>query len=208
MIRFAAALSVSALLPAAELVVRDVGGGLAWQPTSFTYALADDTGRRTGSDAFDRRYGIELSGLYSFAGTGDSTGMVAGGGLGAGRADYTGGGLTEYGLHARVGYAWAATDRLSLLGDARLGLGYGSLTIDGGSSFPSYTATGPQIGLGAGVGAAFAVTEKVVVRLDAGYRRDQFRMSGGGKTLDLTASGPAVSVTIAWRTSATPFLLE
>jgi hypothetical protein len=195
--------------PAAELVVRDIGGGLVLAPTSFTYDLTDGNGTRSGSDTLASRYGIEATGMYSFAGTGDRGGPVAGGGLHLSRGTYgSGGGLDDYGIHARGGWAWAWSDQIAVAVEGRLAAGFAEFTLDGGDAFPRYRATGPTLGLGAGLAGTWAFTERLAVRLDIQYRRDQARLSGDGADLDLIVSGPAVALTLAWRASATPFLLE
>ena len=202
-------LTVCGGLPAAELVIRDVGVAVGVAPSSFTYDLTNAAGSRSGDDSLDTNIQLEGHGRYSLAGTGESWGIVVGGGLGLERAAYASGGswlATE--VRGLAGVGWAMNDRLTLLGEAELGLGFGTLQIDGGSAFPGTRFSGRLVSPGARVVALMTLTEQWYTSLSVGWRQTRGSFTGDGTDLSLTMSGFTAAVGFEWRLSARPALLE
>ena len=202
-------LTIGCALPAAELVVRDVGLAVGVAPSSFTYDLSNDAGSRSGNDALGTNLELEGHGRYSLAGTGESWGVVVGGGLALERAGYTtGGGWLASEVRGLAGLGWALTDRLTLLGEAELGLGYGTLQIDGGSAFPGTRFSGRILSPGARAVALITLSEQWYTSLSLGWRQTRGTFTGDGSNLSLTMSGFTAAVGFEWRFSARPALLE
>ncbi len=202
-------LLLGSIASASELVVRDLGISLDLPPSGFRYTLTDDAGERSGTDALKSHLGIVLGGRYSLAGTGATSGLVVGGGLAADRATYgSSGSWSSYSLRGTAGWGWAATDRLTLLGEALLGLGAARLSVDGGGTFGSYSARGGLVEPGLQVAATFAMTDELILTGDLGWRRASAKLTGDDADIDVTRSGFAFGVGVAWRFSNRPFLLE
>ena len=209
MLRHLFVLTVSGCLPAAELVIRDVGLAVGVAPSSFTYDLSNDAGSRSGNDSLGTNIQLEGHGRYSLAGTGESWGVVVGGGLAMERAAYaSGGGWLASEVRGLAGLGWAINDRLTLLGEAELGLGYGTLQIDGGSAFPGTRFSGRLLSPGARVVALMTLSEKWYTSLSLGWRQTRGSFTGDSTDLSLTMSGFTAAVGFEWRLSASPALLE
>lgn len=199
----------AAALPAAELVMRDIGVGVVAPPTGFTYDVSSDAGDRSGSDSFGSAYGIDLHGRYSLARTGDSIGLVLGAALGAEKADYSAGGsFTAFSGTGLMGCGWAISDRLILLGEAQVGLGLGKLDLDASSSAEALSVSGPLIIGGVQASGHFALTESLVLALGVGWQETIAPLSGNGVNIDLKISGVTAFLSLDWRLSDRPFLLE
>ncbi len=198
-----------AALPAAELVMRDIGVGVVLPPTDFTYDVTSDAGDRSGNDSFDSAYGIDLHGRYSLARTGDSIGLVLGAALGAEKADYSAGGTwTEFSASGLVGCGWALSDRWILLGEAQLGLGLGQFDLDASSAAPALSVSGPLIIGGIQASGRFALTESVILGVGVGWQQTIAPLSGDGVDMILKISGTTAFLSLDWRLSDRPFLLE
>lgn len=196
-------------LPAAELVMRDIGVGVVLPPTNFSYDLSSNAGDRSGSDAFDSAYGLEVHGRYSLARPGDAIGVVLGAAVASERATYAGGGgWTEFAASGLLGGGWALSDRLILLGEARLGLGVGKLTLGGSDALMGMTATGPLLIGGIQASGRFSLTESVIVGAGVGWQQTVASLSGEGVDMTLQISGAMAFLSLDWRLSDRPFLLE
>ena len=207
--RFLYLLMCSCGLPAAELVVRDVGVSVGVAPSSFSYDLSNAAGSRSGDDAFDTNLEVEGHGRYSLAGTGESWGAVVGAGLALQRAGYgSGGGWVSPQVRALAGVGWALSDRWTLLGEAELGLGVGTLRIDGGASFPEQRYRGTVLAPGLRATALMTLSEQWYGSLSAGWRQTRGSFTGDGADLSLTISGFTAALGAEWRFSARPALLE
>lgn len=194
---------------AAELVVRDVGLAVGVAPSTFSYELSNDAGSRTGEDSLGTNIGIEGHGRYSLAGTGESWGIVLGGGLAAERASYaTGGGWLATEVRGLAGLGWAVSDRITLLGEAELGFGVGTVSIDGGGAFPESRFTGRILAPGARAVALVTLNEQCYGTVSAGWRQTRGSFTGDGSDLTLTLSGFTFALGLEWRLSARPALLE
>jgi hypothetical protein len=202
-------LAATTCMPAAELVMRDVGVGLVMPPTDFTYDLTSSAGDRTGSDAFDSAYGLEIHGRYSLARPGDALGVVLGAAVASERATYAGGGSwSEFSACGLLGSGWAVTDRLILLGEAKLGLGVGKLTLAGNESMEAVTAAGPLVIGGVQASGHYSLSDSVVVGLGLGWQQTLASLSGDGVDATLKISGVTAFLSLDWRLSDRPFLLE
>ncbi len=197
------------LLPAAELVMRDLRVELASEPTAFSYQLNDETGSRSGADSFDSAYGLGLGARWSFAGPGRSHGLLADVALLGTKRTYSGGGLTSYGLRVGGGYGWAVADQLALTGMVEVGGGLASLALDGAGAFPAYNADGSWFGYGLRAGAVWYVTDRLFVDLSAAWRTEQQQLGAdGGQDLSLNVSGIGYCLGVGWRLSTMPGRLE
>ena len=209
MFRHLLILTIGGGLSAAELVVRDVGVAVGVAPSSFSYDLSNDAGSRSGNDSLDTNLELEGRGRYSLAGTGESWGVVVGGGLALERASYaTGGGWLASEVRGLAGLGWAVNDRLTLLGEAELGLGYGTLQIDGGTSFPGTRFSGRILSPGMRAVALITLSEQWYTSVSLGWRQTRGSFSGDGTDLSLTMAGITAAVGFEWRLSASPALLE
>jgi hypothetical protein len=209
MLPLLAPLLAAAPAGAAELVVRDLSLGLELVPTGFSYQLTDPTGTRSGTDAFSSGYGAFLGSVWSIAGPGDSGGFLLGGELTYDKFAYTnGGGYTTYGARVLGGYAYALSDRWTLQALADVGLGAGSLQLEGKSAFSSYTANGLYYSYAARLGVSFSVNDSVLIDGDVGYRGITSSLSAGSTDLKLTSTGMCASLGLRWRFSSSPAPLE
>jgi hypothetical protein len=204
-----APLLMSAPLGAAELVVRDFTFGLESDPTAFHYQLTSQTGTRSGNDNFTNGYGVYLGTLWSFAGPGDSTGFLLGGQITYDRYGYAnGGGYTTYGGRVLGGYAYALSDRWTLQGLVDVGIGAGTLQVNGQKAFSSYSATGLNYAYAARLGVSFSVNDTLLIDGDVGYRDISSSLSAGSTDLKLTSTGLCGSLGLRWRFSSSPAPLE
>lgn len=200
---------LSSVVPAAELVMRDIGVGVVQLPTDFSYDVSAPAGNRSGDDTFDSAYGIDVHGRYSMARTGDSLGLVLGGALGAEQAAYApGGAWTAFTATGLAGCGWAITDRIILLGEAQVGLGLGQLEIDGSAAANSISVSGPLVRGGVQASGRFALTESVIIGLGVGWLQTMAPLSGDGVDTTLKISGTSAFLSLDWRLSDRPFLLE
>ncbi len=196
-------------LSAAELVMRDLGIGVVLPPTNFTYDLTSNAGDRSGSDAFDSAYGLEIHGRYSLARPGDAVGVVLGAAIASERATYAGGGgWTEFAASGLLGGGWAVSDRFILLGEARLGLGVGKLTLAGSDALVAVTASGPLLIGGIQASGRFSLSESVIIGAGVGWQQTVASLSGEDVDMTLKISGATAFLSLDWRLSDRPFLLE
>jgi hypothetical protein len=202
-------LGFTPVVSASELVQRDLMFSVGEEPTHFSYTLTSPGASRAGSDSFSSNLGASVGGRYSFAGPGDATGLVVGGGLDADQASYGSiGHYTGYGLHLDAGYAWAMTDSWTI--GSRVILGYGRATLDlqANNVFPSITTTGSTIGYAAAVDLDYSVTDRIAVMLDLGYAKSTATLSGSGVNLKLSTSGLTYALGVTYRFSVAPRPLE
>ncbi len=200
---------VAATLPAAELVVRDIGAGLVLPATGFDFTVSDDTGSRSGNDSFQHAFGAVIGGRWSFAPIGDPSGAVLGADLLVERAAYPAGGTwSATQVRGAAGWGWAVSDRLTLIGEGLLGLGYARLALDGNGETSDFTANGALLAPGVQGVAAWSFTDRWVGWASLGYSYQKARLTGDGADVDLTISGFAVGIGLSWRITDRPFLLE
>lgn len=197
-------------LPAAELVVRDLRVGVDLLPLDFDYTLKDSTGSRSGTDVFARNVGISIGGRYSLARIGDSHGTIVGMDLSVARAEYApaDGVISTYALAGELGYGWAMSDAVTVMGTGRIGLGVAHGTFNGAGSFASYAPSGPLGEYGLRAGVLWTVTDTIILDGTLGWRHAVTRMTSDGRDLDLDNGGLLVSVGMAWRFTSSPWRLE
>ncbi len=160
-------------------------------PTHFSYHLNGAGTSRSGSDAFSQNIGVAVAGRYSFAGAGDASSFVVGGGLVANQASYQSlGHYTGYGLQVSGGYGWAVTDSWSVGGRVLLGYGLATFDLQSNPAFPTASpAPAPRSPMAPWSTIDYTITEKLTVLLDLGYQQTSANLSGGGVTLKLKLSG-------------------
>lgn len=194
---------------AAELVIRDVGVEVELPATGYSFTLSDDTGSRSGRDSFTSGYGAGIGARWSFARIGDASGPVLGVALAVDRASYaSGGSWASSEVRGQGGWGWAVNDRFAVLAEGLLGLGVARLTVEGNGVFPGFSAKGGLITPGVQAVALWSINERWVASGTLGYRYGLAKLSGDGADIDLTLSGLAVGVGLAWRITDRPFLLE
>lgn len=207
--RFLLLLLVAGVVHAAELVIRDVGLELELPPTGYSFTVTDDTGTRSGNDSFSSGYGAAIGGRWSFARIGDASGPVAGIALAIDRASYsTGGSWSSTEVRGQAGWGWALNDRFAVLAEGLLGLGVARLTVDGNGAFPGFTANGGLVSPGVQAVGLYSINDRWIASATLGYRYSLAKLSGDGTDVDLTLSGFAVGIGLAWRITDRPFLLE
>ena len=202
-------LCVADVVHAAELVIRDVGLQLELPPTDCSFDFTDDNGTRSGNDSFSSGYGAVIGGRWSFARIGDPSGPVAGIDLAINRASYaTGGSWSSTEVRGQAGWGWALNDRVAVLAEGLLGFGVARLTVDGNGEFPGFTANGVLKSPGVQAVGLYSINDRWVASATLGYRYGLAKLSGDGTEVDLTLSGFAVGIGLAWRITDRPFLLE
>jgi hypothetical protein len=195
-------------LPAAELVIRDVTLGLTAPPAGFAYEISDSAGTRSGDDAFDAVSGLALGLHWSFAGPGQSTGLVVGGRLVSESSEFVGGGtFTGLGADLDLGYGWAISDRLSLVPMVSLSPRQHGMEVEAGGAIAGFSASGFGYGYGARAVLAYAIADVVVLGLEAGYRRSTASLSGD-RDVQFDTDGMTYGLVLGWRFAATPMGLE
>ena len=197
-----------AALPAAELVIRDVTLGVTTPPPNFTYEITDSAGTRSGQDAFDSVSGLALGFQWSFAGPGQSTGLVLGGRLISESSAFVGGGtFTGLGADLDVGYGWAITDRLTLVPLLTLSPRHHTMDVEASGSISGFSASGFGYAYGARAVLAYAIADVVVLGVEAGYRRGIASLSGD-RDVQFDTEGMTFGLVFGWRFAATPMGLE
>lgn len=202
-------LCMPTLLPAAELVVRDVHFAVEMLPTDFDYELASNVYSGSGSDAFEQHIGIAMGVQYSFSGTGDVSGFILGGEVAAAQADYGSiGNLTSFGLRLQGGYAWAITDSWLVRGCVEATYGQSTFDVTANTVFPAASLDGTLFGYGARVGLQYSFNDLLHIGLDVGWLDIEHDLSGDGVDLTLTNSGLVIGLGISYRLSNSPRPLE
>lgn len=197
-----------AVLPASELVIRDVTLGVTAPPANFTYEITDSAGTRSGQDAFDSVSGLALGFQWSFAGPGQSTGLVLGGRLISESSTFAGGGtFTGLGADLDVGYGWAISDRLTLVPLVTLSPRRHTMDVEASGSITGFSASGFGYAYGARAVLAYAIADVVVLGIEAGYRRGTASLSGD-RDVQFDTDGLTFGLVFGWRFAATPMGLE
>lgn len=203
-------LTITCVANTAELVVRDLIIDLEFLPAAYDYTLTDESGSRSDADEFDSALGIAIGGRYSFAGPGDRHGFIVGGELCA--AQYSTadpeGHLTTYGARVEGGYGLAINDRWTIVALVEAGYGMATFDVTGGSSFPTFSASGTTLNYGAALGVDFAITESVLVGIDIGYQIRTVDLSGNSLDIELEQAGLRAAIGLTYRFSARPSPLE
>jgi hypothetical protein len=189
----------------AELVIRDLVVSAGVAPSAYSYDLSSPSGARSGDDDLPTVIDGEVAGRWSLAPSGTDHGVVVGIGLGVEQAS-----STWNAIQARpaIGYGWAMNDVLTLLGQVDGLMGVSTLRISGGSAFPDARFNGTEIGAGLRATALVQITDGWLAGASAGWRVSQASLTSDDTDVDLQRSGPTFSLSVTWRFSDHPALLE
>ncbi len=200
------------LLPAvtaAELVVRDLRLGVVTRPSEFDFTLSSPLAEVSGSDAFGGGLSVEGGVRWSFARTGDTFGLIAGADLALDGQSYDGGdGLTTGWAKAAAGLGWAATDRLTVLGEGLVGYGLSRLRLPATAAAADYSADGTAFAYEGRVTGTWQFTRGFNAGLIAGWLIAQHDLSGDDSDLTLKQNGWYAGLVMSWRINDLPEGLE
>lgn len=203
------ACGVCSLLGSAELVVRDLRVAVGTRPADFDFDLTTSIARRSGSDAFDGGATVEGGLRWSLARPGDSLGLVVGADLAADAQSYgDGDGLATLWAKATIGLGWAATDRLTLLGEGLAGYGRSRLRLPATAAAEAFDAAGPAVAYEARLTGLWQVTRGFNAGLTAGWLVASHELDGDDSRLTLDQSGWYAALVFSWRLSDVPPRLE
>ena len=199
-------LGASSVLPAAELVMRDLHADLAILPTAFRYQTSSPTVSTDGDDHFRSGTGLRLGGRRSLTSAGDTMGLVLGADLVSDTWTYAGSGsLWGYGGHVSAGLGWAINDSWTLIFEPGVGVGFNRLNLPATRSGPGLTTTGRWLGWDARLVAAWQVSERIILRAHWGWMTAKHsEREAEGITDTLTPSGMTIGLGFAWRLSNAP----
>ncbi len=191
-------------LPAAELVVRDVGLRIETLPTEFRYEAVSDGFSRSGTDYLSSHLGLAAGGRYSFAGPGSTWGPVLGADLALMEGRSAAARLQEIeargvaGLGMQLGLAWTALIQVTA------GIGYGRMSLDAvdGSSAGELGSLTPGLALWWRTG------ERARLTVEAGWRTASAVLRHGGTDIDIRQSGATIGIGFTWGLSRAPWSLE
>ncbi len=196
-------------LPAAELVLRDLGGQVVMLPTAFTFTSSSAGYSTSGSDSFRSGSGLELGGRYAYVPAGASFGAVAGLDLAGQWYTYAGGeGLTTYGLRPSLGAGWAPFDRLTLVAEAGVSAGASRFSLPASASAPAFSSTGTAFGYDLRLSGRWALSDRWRLQAALGYLTSSTKLSGGGVDFTLDQRGTYVALGVTWQFSTRPTRLE
>lgn len=197
------------LLPAAELVVRDLRLGLVNRPGDFEFEMDTSTVDSSGEDAFEGGLSLEVGGRWSITRTGDAIGFVGGLDLVADRQSYGGSdGLSTLWGRASLGVGWAITDRITLLGEGMFAYGLSDLRLPATSQAAAFTADGTAIAYEGRLSATWQFTRSFGAGLAAGWLVASHDLSGDDADLTLDQNGWYAGLIATWRFSDAPPALE
>ncbi len=200
------------LLPcaaAAELVVRDIRLGVATRPTEFDFTITSPLAEVDGTDAFDGGLVLEGGIRWSFAHAGDRLGLVVGADLAMEGQSYDGGdGLSTMMAKASAGLGWAATDRLTVLGEGLVGYGLSTLKLPATAAAGDYEADGTTVAYEARVTGTWQFTRGFNAGLMAGWLIASHDLSGDDSDLTIDQSGWYAGLVMSWRIDDVPTPLE
>jgi hypothetical protein len=197
---------VGSILPAAELVVRDLQADLIVLPTAFRYQVESPTVSTDGDDHFKSGTGLRFGGRRSVTGAGDAVGLVVGADVVSDTWTYASSGfLWGYGVHASAGLGWAINDRWTLVLEPGIGTGFNRMTLPSTRSGPGLTTNGRWLGWDFRLNAGWQATEQMVLRFHLGWMTAKHsEQESEGITDTLTPSGVMVGIGFAWRLSNAP----
>lgn len=208
MIRTGTLLLLATLIPAAELVVRDIRLGLAGRPLDFSFSYTGVATAVDGDDAFEGGLGIEAGGRWSFARAGDSLGLVVGADLMLDALSYGGGdGLATSWLRPCAGPALAVGDDWTLAACVGLQYGLSALSLPGTASAPAFEADGTATGYDLRLEATWLATRRFGIGATAGWLIASHDLSGDAD-ITIDQSGWFVGLSAVWRFADAPPRLE
>lgn len=191
-------------LPAAELVLRDLGLRCEALPTSWSYEVTGSGGSLSGDDHWSRHGGAALDLRWSFAGVGGSHGPVLAPALVWDEAQ--GDGVRLAGLAGELGLGWGFTlgERWTLVAEARGAWGRPSLALETSGS----RLEGSQRSLGLDAALLWQPSPSWRLSLVLGWRSRTGTFTGDGFDVEVAERGPWVGLGLAWVLHAVPGTLE
>ena len=202
-------LATVALLPAAELVVRDLNLSLSVLPTAFDYTLTSPTVSRSGSDAFASGTELAFGGRYALARPGDALGLVVGAEVFSDTWTYGSSGyLFAGGLRVSAGLGWAITDNWTLLAEPGVRYGVSSFSSPSSATGPAYTASGSFSGYDGRVAVLWQVANGLLIDAHGGWLSASHDQSGDNIKQTIDQSGLYVGLGVVWRWSTAPTRIE
>lgn len=199
----------SAIVPAAELVVRDLALSLSVLPTGFSYTVTSPTVTGSGNDAFTSGTELSFGGRYALSRPGDSLGLVVGADVISDTWTYgSSGHLFANGLRASAGLGWAVSDACTVLLEPGIRYGFSTVDIPSSSYAPDYSATGTFTGYDARLSALWQVANGLLLEGHGGWLSVQHKTSGTDVDETLDISGLYVGVGVVWRWSTAPTRIE
>lgn len=208
MIRVVLALVCIAVLPAEELLVRDLRLGVALMPADFSYETADPLATSAGDDAFDQAYGAGLRVSWSWSGAGRAWAPILACELCSEQAAYgASGSYSQIGLRGLGGLGWQLGDDWVLSALGLVGAGRPSFEVPVASG-GSLALSGASASTGLLVGLEWRFARRWSLSAEAGWIEEAAALSGDGTDLDLTRSGPTAGLGLVWAWSRQPVRLE
>jgi len=208
MIRPLCLAALAALLPAAELVMRDLRLGLGTRPTDFDFTYSSPNTSGSGSDGFDAGLGIEVGGRWSFARVGDPLGLVVGADLMVDGLGYGGGdGLATTWLRLGAGPGWAFADSWTLSAEAGVQYGQSVLALPATQAAPEFSASGTSTGYDLRLNLGWMATRRFGLSACAGWLISSHSLDGDA-SITIDQSGWFVGAAAVWRFSDVPERLE
>ncbi|MDA3961454.1 MAG: hypothetical protein PF961_11740 [Planctomycetota bacterium] len=204
-----ALLCLAGLVPAAEIVIRDVRAAVLVRATDFDFDLSAPNRTQSGSDAFNSGTGLELGVRYGFSGTGSSVGLIVGGDLNADWYSYDGDdGLANYGLRGCVAGGWSPIDRWTFMLEGGLGAGYSSLSLPASDASAAFEADGSSLAYDARLVTMFRMSKRWAVHGHLGYMAASNDLSGDDIDITIDQGGLFAGVGVTWMFSTRPTRLE
>lgn len=209
MIRLVILICVVAILPAAELIVRDLRLGAETRPSDFHYDYSSPLASGSGNDGFDTGLGIEGGGRWSFTRPGDSVGVVLGADLALDGQTYkSSDGLATVWARVSAGVGWAPADRWTLILEGGAMYGLSTIRLPATAATPAFDADGTATGYDARFVADYLLSRRVGIGLVAGWLVANHDLKKDDSHLKLDQSGWFGGLEIIWRFSDAPTRLE
>lgn len=204
------ALLAAAVLPATEVVCRDLHLAGELLPTEFAYAISDGTTTRSGTDRFQRAVGLRLGPRIAVADPGASLAWMGGIEARVGDSTYAGyGSYRTYGVGLTAGLGWACAERWQVSLEPVVGLGLARLACDANPAFAALQARGWHLAYGVRLGLSWTWRRTWVFGIDGGLLVTRSELTDGQeRTMTIRQSGPVVALGIAWRWDHRPRALE
>lgn len=200
---------LSATVPAAELVVRDIHLGLVNRPGDFDFDLKTSTVDTSGSDAFEGGLSLETGARWSITRTGDSIGLIAGADLAIDQQSYDGGdGLTSMWGRGALGIGWAINDRLIVTGEGLAGFGLSTLTLPQNDQNDELSADGTAFSYEGRITGIWQFNRSFGAGLIGGWLIASHDLSGDDTDITIDQNGWYIGLTATWRMSDAPPALE
>ena len=119
-----------------------------------------------------------------------------------------GDGLSTASARLSAGLGWAATDRLTVLGEALAGYGLSRIKLPASAAAADYSADGTVVTYEARVTGTWQFTRGFNAGLMAGWLVANHDLAGDDSSLTLKQNGWYAGLVFAWRISDQPSALE